>query len=180
MHRSAPEPTARRVFFALWPDTACAAGLEDWSQSLLPLCGGRAIGRDAVHMTLVFVGALPGAAVEDLRAMAAGVRGSRFRLRFDGIAWQRRQRIVWAQCGAAPTALRQLVEDLGRLLRNVGRTPEERPFKPHVTLLRNARCGAELPQIEPFEWMVGEFMLVESKLGRHGASYSALGRWALE
>lgn len=178
-HESGRAGSARRVFFALWPSNACGAELERLAQGLLPVCGGRAMRRDRLHMTLVFVGAVAGSLVEDLLVLASGIGGRGFDLEFDSIAWQRRQRIVWAQCSSMPEALTRLAADLAQALRDAGFALDDRPFKAHVTLVRDGRCKVDLPAIRPVGWRVGEFMLLESHLERHGSTYSVIGRWPL-
>jgi hypothetical protein len=37
----------------------------------------------------------------------------------------------------------------------------------HVTLLRDARAPAEMPALEPIDWPIGGFALVESTAGRY-------------
>jgi 2'-5' RNA ligase len=89
--------------------------------------------------------------------------------------------------GIAPDAgLRQLRDRINRALLTAGARPEQRAFKPHVTL---ARLGREAGPIAPFLAGITEvasapvtldaFLLFESRLGHHGASYEAVARYPL-
>ena len=49
-------------------------------------------------------------------------------------------------------------------------------FKPHVTLLRDGKRAPPLP-IAPLSWMVRDFVLVHSLLGK--TTHVHLGRWPL-
>ena len=55
----------------------------------------------------------------------------------------------------------------------LGRDPDHRPFRGHLTLARGTgvRGLAGLRLAEPLEWPVGSVSLVRSHLGRGGARY---------
>jgi len=62
-------------------------------------------------------------------------------------------------------------------VKNHGFTPEERIYRPHVTLARRARPVEET--VEPVQWHVSELVLIESLPYGDKAHYEVLGRWAL-
>ena len=176
---SAPE--TKRLFFALWPDSGAAERLARAALAAHAVCGGRVTRRETLHLTLVFLGAVPLDKLDALRAVAAGVRGEAHELNFDRLGKRRRQRIVWAACSATPPQLAALVEALQQGLRGIGLPLEERAFAPHVTLLRKAREEdfAALSQLDPITWPVADFVLVESQLAASGAAYRIIDRWPL-
>jgi 2'-5' RNA ligase len=57
---------------------------------------------------------------------------------------------------------------------------DERPFFPHVTLLRKARCSQMIVQSHPMLWVVNEFVLVRSTLQPDGPHYAIVQRWPLQ
>ncbi len=79
-----------------------------------------------------------------------------------------------------PDALSALAKSLHKALVAVGFDLERRAFKPHVTLLREAREPSAWPPLHVDPWMVREFVLVESVRDHHGSRYEIRERFALE
>ena len=161
----------RRVFFALLPDVACAARLEEAAQAVHGLCGGRPVRREKLHLTLAFIGAATPAQIEDLCAAAALVRGEAFELRIDRYGSFRRSQIVWAGCSEVPVQLSALAAAL---------PGAAAAFAAHVSLLRKAPgSAAAWPALAAIRWPVGEFVLAESRLGEAATPYRIIARWPL-
>lgn len=178
--RPAGGPQRLRLFFALWPQGAVAARLQALVRSAHAAWGGRPMGPDILHLTLAFLGdtapeRLP--ALQDIGARLARLPG--FVLRLDKLACWRHNHIAWVGAETVPAPLQALVDALRSELGAAGFPLETRPFAAHVTLLRDARCGAPAPPAEPFDWPVTEVVLVRSVLERSGARYQAIGRWPL-
>ena len=172
----APRPA--RVFFALWPDDGVRDALHREAQILHSNCGGRAMRRENLHLTLVFVGAVAVERLADLKAAAGSITGSSFELVLDQLGYWRHNRIVWAAPLSVPEALRELVGSLESRLRQAGFEFDQRPYAPHVTLLRDARAPGT-PAPLHLGWSVRDFVLVESAHAPHGAAYRVLARWRL-
>lgn len=166
------------MYFALWPAPAVARRLHKEAECAHGLAGGRRMRRDTLHLTLAFIGDIPRARLDDLRAAAGKVAFSPFMLRLDRVAGWRHNHIVWAGASELPEELESLVTQLNAALAEGGFPVERRKFAAHVTLLRNAR--GEFPAAEldpPIEWPVGEFVLVESDPKPEGAQYTVLESW---
>lgn len=174
------EKTAR-LFFALWPDDGVRRTLDQAGRQLHAACGGRRMRAPNVHLTLVFLGNVEIARLDELRAVAGCVSGLRFAMTLDRLGWWRHNRVAWAAPQETPEALQGLVAQLQEGLRNAGFAFDDRPmFAPHITLLRNARCnGVEMPPLVPLEWAADEFVLVKSVTTDAGAAYEVIGRWGL-
>jgi 2'-5' RNA ligase len=168
-----------RVFFALWPDAATAAQLHALGGELHRHCGGRRLRRETLHLTLAFLGDVPRVRVAELLALAAGVAGEAFSLKMERTGSWKGNRVVWAAPPATPPALERLADALSSTLRGAGFTLEERPFSPHLTLLRNARRPPPADVQVQICWPVASFALVESERLAEGAHYQVLGRWRL-
>jgi 2'-5' RNA ligase len=152
-----------RIFFALWPTDAERLALVDWQTSLHPLCGGRVMRPDSLHATLVFIGTIEVARLEALKLAAEEVSAARFELCFDVARYWGHNHILYAAPGDAPDKLLQLVRELERHLIAHHFKFEQRDYKPHITLLRNARWTDDpLPPMPPVCWQVKEFVLVQS------------------
>jgi 2'-5' RNA ligase len=167
-----------RLFFALWPDAIVRAELGRWSADLHRACGGRRAREEQLHLTLAFLGDVPLARLPDLCALAALLAAPAFTLRFEAPGYWPRKRLVWAAPAEMPDALGALAGGLASALRAAGLRAEDRPYFPHVTLLRDASCR-NLPKSAGFDWPVRDFVLVESTLVSTGSSYRVIGRWPL-
>ena len=143
------------------------------------LCGGRRMRRDTLHLTLAFIGAVPEARLPGLVEALGAVAGEAFQLNLDRFGYWRHKRIVWAGCAGWPTALDRLVADLRRSLAALGLPVDDRPFVPHVSLLRNTAQASALPALGPIAWPTAGFVLIESCLSDTGARYRRLAGWRL-
>lgn len=156
-----------RLFFACWPPAGVAQALAHWAGEVGKACGGRTTRQERIHLTLSFLGdADPVAA----RGLARSVRGPAASFALERSRYWAHNRIVWVGPAQTPPALAQLARSLG----------EEREFRAHVTLIRDARAPQALPPPPALAWPVREFVLVSSTLGPEGPSYELLERYALE
>jgi nicotinamide-nucleotide amidase len=126
----------RRVFFALWPDEQFGARLSAVAAELL----GRLEGRHALpadwHVTVCFVGSVNEAALTALQAGAAAVTARSCALQFDGLEYWQQARVVAATASQVPAAAVELAQALRALARSLGLAPDEKPLRPHLTLMR--------------------------------------------
>lgn len=171
-----------RCFFALWPDDAAADGLHRVAIEAHKGCGGRPMSRDALHLTLAFLGDIPDARLVDAMRVADAIAVAPFELTLDRVGYWKHNRILWA--GGVSPGLTFLADSLAGGLRDAGFKLDARPFSPHVTLLRDARCADMecpawgthgLPQA--LSWPVREFVLAESRQSRAGPRYDIVARW---
>jgi 2'-5' RNA ligase len=174
-----------RVFFAIWPDDKAQKQLSDAVKRLQlePLCGGRKTKAKNIHLTLVFVGEVPTGKLEALCRIADGISASgvrAFDLVVEKISYWKHNNIVFAAIATIPPELMDLVTALQEALSTAGFSLEQRTYKPHITLMRNASCQT-LPELaEPIAWRVREWMLVKSEQTSGGSNYVPVGRWSLD
>lgn len=170
--------TNARVFFALWPDEAERRELSAW-QTVLP-CDGRAMRTDTLHATLVFLGEVAQDRLEALKLAAEEVGAERFELSFDEARYWGHNHILYAAPRVVPPQLLQLVRELELHLTRHRFKFEQREYKPHVTLLRNAHwTDNSLPAMPPVLWDVREFVLLQSELQNGEANYRTLAHFSL-
>ena len=162
------------MFFALWPDEAARAALYEQALALKAGAGGRLTRAAKLHMTLVFLGEIERTRVAELERVAQAVAANAFAMRIDRSGYWPRQKIVWAAPQVVPAALRKLVSALEAGLRAAGFQLEDRAWRPHVTMLRDAQRPS-LTQCGTTDWPVNDFVLVESARG----AYRVIGRWDL-
>lgn len=178
---SRPDPSvlARRLFFALWPCTRVRGELAARARACLAACGGRMTPRENLHVTLAFLGAVaPARTAEALRA-GESVRGEPFDLAIDTLAWWPRRRLVYASPSGPPPALTDLAAALAHALAAGGFVLERRPYRAHVTLLRDVERGPEGVPAHRVAWRVRSYCLVESLRVARGVSYRPLRVWTL-
>jgi 2'-5' RNA ligase len=173
------KPTAR-LFFAIWPDGAVRDQLDKVSLGLHHACGGRRTRAATIHLTLAFLGEVELGRIPPLLELASRVGGAAFELRLTRFDWWRKKRIAWAAPERVPAALSALVEDLTARLKEADFPVDERPYSPHVTLVRKADCRLAEFSSSPIEWPVEEFVLVRSVMGEDGSNYEMIGRWPLQ
>ncbi len=143
---------------------------------------------EQLHLTLRFVGEVERPVANDLADALTRIRAEPFDLRIAGVGRfeQRNSGALWAAVEPrAPVAA--LAVKVERACVNVGLEPERRAFHPHITLARwKGRRSREVADFlerarglssAPFE--VGEFILFESRLSRHGAHYEEVARYPL-
>jgi len=137
--------------------------LVAWQAPLQHLCGGRAMRCESLHSTLVFLGDVELRRLEALQLAAQEVAGARFELLFDEARYWGHNHIVYAAPLNMPAQLKQLVEALEQRLNAHRFRFDRRTYRPHVTLLRNARWSdMPLPAMPAVSWQIADFALVQS------------------
>ncbi len=159
--------SSKRLFFALWPDHRQRDRMRDFISPVAKLVEGRAIDRRNWHITLTYIGDFPDNRVKDLQEVASGVEVEPFRLRFDRLEFWPRPKIAAIIAPTVPPELRFLVQGLNGRLLTLGIEPEHRTYRPHITVVRNARPfeTQQLAQRPTLEW--SGFELIES-IKEHG------------
>ena len=172
METSSPTtPQSTRLFLALWPDAAVREQLRAWRELWNWPRGASPVHTDKLHMTLHFLGNQP---AESLPALLDGlaVPFTPFRLQL-GVAELWHNGIAVLSPQDTPQQLLDLHTALSGALPGVGLQPEQRPYRPHVTMARRAK-GVAVPQNGPvIDWAVDHYTLVESKTG-DGSGYTVL------
>jgi len=164
----------RRLFFALWPDNRQRDRLRDVINSVAKTVEGVAIDRRNWHITLAFIGDFPENRVPYLLERAAEIDVEPFRLIFDRLEYWPRPKVASLCAATVPPDLQALVDALNSVLLDLGIEPEDRTYRPHITVARNARAFTteRLAQRSITEW--SSFELVESVPGPGGVHYVPL------
>jgi 2'-5' RNA ligase len=150
--------------------------------------GARWQNDEQLHLTLRFIGEVDRPQADDIASALGSIDRPRPTIALQGAgSFGRKGHIhsLWAGI-AGDDALHQLYERVSRALVRAGVAPEQRAFKPHITL---ARLGRHAGPVEPFLARVAglasppvridAFLLFESRLGREGSSYEAIARYPL-
>ena len=143
--------------------------------------GGRVIVADNIHFTLVFLGSVPVERIDKLRTIGASLRVERFRLDLARAGCWKRSQVGWIAPEHVPAPLEVLVMQLRQRLLQAEFSVDDKPFAPHVTLLRKAKCSAKTVQPDtPFVWSVDRFVLVRSETLQTGPVYSKIEEWSMD
>lgn len=177
MEQEAKRETVR-TFFALWPDHETQRALLRHGRDIHRLTSGTLTRLDSIHLTLAFLGEIDVTRIEDARAAGANADFRSFILSIETAGCWNHNRVAWLAPRTTPTELSTLVATLEAGLRDAGFELEARPYAPHITVVRKARCGRMDFAFEPIEWRVREFVLVRSELQSAGSRYSVIGRWS--
>jgi 2'-5' RNA ligase len=171
-----------RLFAALELPAEPRAALAAWAQSLPPDPALRLVAPENLHVTLVFLGAQKEEGVEAIAGAMTAAAQPVEELSVAGAAWlpSGRPAVLVADltAGERVLALQQAV------VRALGpwRVPEERPFRPHVTVARVRRgrrpeiAIAEPPRVS---FPPAALVLYRSRPGGRAAVYEPVATVAL-
>lgn len=173
-----------RLFVAIRPP-------EPIRERLLDLMGGlhelRWQNDNQLHVTLRFIGEVERPIADDIAAELERIRFQHFSIALNGVGKfeKRRHGALWA--GVEPKdPLKALAAKVERACQSAGVEPEQRAYRPHITL---ARWNGRAPVLDRFmerhggltsdPWEVREFILFESRLGQGGAHYEPMESYPL-
>lgn len=165
----------KRLFFALWPSLRQRELLRDTINPVLSGVEGQTVDRRNWHVTLVYIGDFPEARIPGLMASVDIIKPADIiRLRFDSLTFWQRPRIACIHTKIIPPELENLVTSLQQALIPFGIKPEERVYRPHITVSRKVRASQEVRLARPIELQWSEFELMESISQRGEVQYRPL------
>jgi 2'-5' RNA ligase len=177
-------PPGRNHFFALLPPPDVRDTLAALARRLPNEIGGRPEPAHRLHMTMLFLGALPPGHEDALRAAGHACREATgpVDVELDHLGRFARSDVVWAGPSAPPApGLDALHAALRRACAGI---PTQRPpgrFSPHVTLLRSVPRDADPPEapVGPFRWRADRFALMRTDPSEDGRVYTTIASWPL-
>ncbi len=142
----------------------------------------------AMHLTLVFLGEIEESAVAALRRELTGVFAAEppVSARLYGIGAfpeGKPPRVIWLAVGISRDLSALQRRALEACRRAAGATPDEKPFRPHLTLARcvppwPAKALEELREVGDADWnqpfILSEAVFFHSRLGTGGAHHEPL------
>jgi RNA 2',3'-cyclic 3'-phosphodiesterase len=143
---------------------------------------------ESIHLTLRFLGNVPAVDLEKLAPVMAVAAAGQAPVELTVSGWgmfpnQSRPRVLWVGLPQGREKLGQVAEELERGMIEAGFGPEDRPWKPHLTLGRFKSLRG-LDQLSKALAKEGEqvygriqadrLTLFQSQLQRSGAVYTAL------
>jgi 2'-5' RNA ligase len=177
------EGISMRLFFAVLPDCATrdriAAAAAAAFESLPVGATARAVMHSNYHVTLAFVGEVPGSQVPILRAIGGAQRIRRFALRFDAYEYWPKPEVVVAAARVVPEEMQRCWQQLHQGLAVHRWALAAKRLRPHVTLARKLSQAPVLQAMPAFDWPVREFCLMRSDTGGAQSAYTVIDTWPL-
>jgi 2'-5' RNA ligase len=149
----------------------------------LRIRGGRSMTLEQWHLTLQFLGDDADVAAVIAALEGFSVPGGRIRLGGAGaFPSARRGRVLWVGVAEGRDLLARLANGVAERMALLGHAPDERPFRPHLTIVRFAnptdlRAAVAALDAESFgsAWRVDALTVYESVLRPEGARYLERG-----
>ena len=186
--------TSIRLFFALDARAQAEPLLaiqQQWLQAIAsttapvrgtsqPASQPSPVSAENLHLTLLFLGHQPTSQIPLLSQQASQVVEALalppFAIRLDRLGLFPKARVAWIAPSQPPEPLLQLETRLRAALTAVGIGVEERPYRPHVTLLRKCQA-ATTAEVSPVELCANALHLYESRSTPEGVRYLQLASW---
>ena len=128
---------------------------------------------------MAFLGNVSEEVADCVQQQAKQIVAPAFDLTLDTVGHWSRPKVVWLGCHDLPEVLRTLVSDLNTALRPCDYEPEYKDFKAHMTLMRKVSRKPKPFPVQPINWHINQFVLVESELDNTGSTYKVINQWAL-
>lgn len=167
----------KRLFFALWPDEATRAKIDQLNQSLL--CKNlKKVRPDNLHVTLAFMGRVDEQTEQKIRQSIPSIIANSFTILFDQLTSWSDAGVLCLTSHKQPLQIIDLVEQLKIVIEEQGVELDNRPYTAHVTLARKALPNPTI-LLAPISWHAISFALVESVSTARGVEYQVLESWLL-
>ena len=163
-----------RLFFALWPSEQIRQAIVEAASPLLHDMTGRIMQPQNLHITLHFIGSVSGDKKDCLHEAAKSIIAHPFELSLDCFGRFSKAKIFWMSTQNPPPELNHLHQNLAEALFACDYQCDQRPYSPHVSLLRKYNTAEiEHPEFS-INWQVEEFVLVESTQQKSGVNYQVI------
>lgn len=186
MKDPAKKANTMRLFVAIPVPRPVAEELESWTlahKDRLPF--RKWTHPHDYHITLQFLGETTAVQHEELQSSLKEVRSLPLSLASNGIGifgQPKAPRVLW---GAVTGELDGLSALYGRIIaetRKAGFEPEDRPYKPHITLARGFAGGGDMDALPPApalrEWEADRFVLMRTHM-HASPMYETIGSFPL-
>ena len=167
-----------RLFLAAWPNAEVRARLAQLVEQCAACGQGRAIPAENLHLTLAFLGDQPEERIAEVIALAETVEPAPVQMLLDRFGHFMGPQILWVGPSITPVPLQAFQSLLTRRFAEQGVASDQRPYRPHVSLLRKVPELIDLPIVEPMDWTLDRWALLESPRTAGGAQYEVLAEWA--
>lgn len=167
-----------RIFIAVPIPTDIKLALADWcDERREEFRFQRWVHREDYHITMQFLGDTSPDRVDEIGAaikrVISGIRPFSIEARGCGTFGRPDQpRVLWAGVDGEIRSLQQLQNNITQENRKLGFIPEDRPYRPHITLARKYREGsrfaADITELSPRfgSWTVDALVIYRTQMNR--------------
>lgn len=174
-----------RLFFALQPEPAQRDRIGAAALLQLHSVGGTAVAATDLHLTLCFLGEVATSQLPALAQAAADLAPLQLGLLLTQVDWWQGPRVLCLlpPAGDGLDALAAFAARLHHAVASAGVEPDQRPFRPHVTIVRRTPAAAArarrwpAPLGTPLPITSDGFVLMQNTGARSGPRYEAIRRW---
>ncbi|AHM56296.1 hypothetical protein EAL2_c09970 [Peptoclostridium acidaminophilum DSM 3953] len=139
--------------------------------------------QENLHLTFKFLGETDEATAEDAKRILSRYSNLDLRLSLEKLSWfeKRGSSVLYVDLVGDVPQLEGLVDDLNEDLSSAGFEKDSRRFKAHVTIARKVKLDRISREkinsihIEPLEFKIEAFNLINSTLTRTGPIYEIIG-----
>lgn len=164
----------KRLFFALWPELHIRQQCTTLTGKLNG--AGKPVTPANLHVTLLFLGRTSPEQQAAVTREASQIPASPTTLKFDRLSFWKKPAVLCLTASQFDQNLSKLNENLVNIAKQQGIAVEDRPFTPHVTLVKKAYSVIDIG-FSPVIWHSDGFCLVESCSGANGIEYRIIERW---
>ncbi len=172
-----------RLFFAVWLDVDTLTAVEGVQERLLAISAGRPMVPETMHLTLSFVGDIDEAQsadrLADLVRIGEQIQLPAFLFHINKISCFEKSKVAWAGTKNVPGELIALQSAIDGMVGQAGFPRDPRPFRPHITLIRNLPAPLEMMSTQDIIWPISAFSLVKVNQSGVGLPYEILHVWPL-
>lgn len=168
-----------RCFLGLDLDANSKLAIEAWREKALPPFE-KPVPAANFHVTSVFLGQVTPVQLEPVLADMDNLDVTPFSMQFNMLGYWSKPAIFWLGCTHPHDSAGRLAQWLSSCVKRHGLSIENRPYVPHITLVRKARAAPPTPLFPPdFTLRFDTVHLFESVSGQHGVRYESRERWHL-
>lgn len=173
-----------RLFFALWPSESLRTALAAAAAPAVSQVSGQVVPPGNLHVTLAFLGSVPGPALVPLFEVGGQGPWPAVELEFQRLEFWAKPKVLVAMPESIPAAGLAIVERLWTGLERLGYAREARPWRPHLTLARRVRRPPPdnlvlAPIARAGDEPSWRLALVDSSAHPEGPRYRPLADWPL-
>lgn len=168
-----------RCFLGLDLDAKSKLAVEQWRDKAPPHFS-HPVPAANFHITSVFLGQIDNFQLDQLTHAIEKCSFAPFSLRLDKLGYWSKPKILWLGSESVPNEAAELAEGLTSIAKQCKVTVQERPYVPHVTLVRKVNNNAPAPLFPPsIPCSFDTLHLFESVSGKHRVHYPSRAQWPL-
>lgn len=166
-----------RYFLGLDPDAKTKLAIESWREKALPAFPNP-VPIANFHVTSLFLGQVSEHQLEQLCTDIDGLDLPAFSMHLNQLGYWSKPKILFVGCQNPPPEAETLAHTLLGFAKQAKIVVQERPYVPHLTLVRKCPEHAPAPLFEPdFTCRFDALHLFESVSGKHGVHYPIRHTW---